>query len=140
MNFKTHSSWELDTEVLLTAKYVHLHTMRRVLSVSASVLPWTVKAYFMDQEIQCHGGPSEPVQIRVGKVVAKECRKKKQPFQQNDEIQPVKAQEFLLWLALVVVEQAPLELLDLRNTAKINNNNNLEPPMERLMNLTIPEY
>lgn len=44
--------------------------------------------------------------------------KEKQPYRQNDEIQPVKAQEFLLQLALIVVEQAPLELLDLRNTAK----------------------
>lgn len=53
MNPKSHLLWELDTEGLLTARYIHLHEIRRALSVSTSVPPWTVKTCLIDHEIQC---------------------------------------------------------------------------------------
>ena len=76
MNPKTHLLWELDTGGLLTAKYIHLHTIRRILSISASVPPWTVKACFIDHAIQCHGGHSDPSPVIVGKVIERKAAQK----------------------------------------------------------------
>lgn len=49
------------------------------------------------------------------------CRKKARPFLHSDEIQQAKAQEFLVQLALAVVELAPLQVWDSKNTAKMEN-------------------
>jgi hypothetical protein len=37
-------------KVILTAKYMHLHTVRRIFSISISVLSWVANACFTHQE------------------------------------------------------------------------------------------